>query len=436
MLAAVIRDGDRYLLCQRPRHKRHGELWEFPGGKIEPGESLLDAARREMNEELGVDVEAVGGVLVSHPDPGSPFVIEFVPVLIAGAPRAIEHEAIRWVAPPEGADLDLAPSDRRFWEEWVVTGRARGESGGPPEGVQAILREMRSRRFATVAEARRHMERRMAEYNAAPQAELGGLSPARMQGLLSDDWEGGGPLVLREDARLADLDGADLVWNARLLLGALEDAGGTRATAAGNLNRAFVGSLLERSRWPPDYLESLRAVSKVINEEQVYPLYRVRAVLQLAGLVRLTRGQFRVTRLGRELRAAERAGTLHVRLLRTFFRRFLPSMIDQFGVLPDLSRLAPFVLWRLRDIDAEWRDAGALAPLLLPADAAARVVPENGDWDPCLSALRAEILDPLVEFGLLEADRPPWREVVERPARYRQAALFGRVVGFEWGGVG
>ena len=116
MLAAVVRDGDRYLVCRRPAHKRHGGLWEFPGGKLEPGESLLDAARREMREELGVDVREVGDVMLAVADHGSPFVIEFVPVMIAGAPHCLEHSELAWVGLGELRALELAPSDRAFVE--------------------------------------------------------------------------------------------------------------------------------------------------------------------------------------------------------------------------------------------------------------------------------------------------------------------------------
>ena len=56
VLAAVIWEGDSVLICQRPPHKRHGGLWEFPGGKVRPGESRLDAARRELWEELNLKV--------------------------------------------------------------------------------------------------------------------------------------------------------------------------------------------------------------------------------------------------------------------------------------------------------------------------------------------------------------------------------------------
>ena len=79
VLAAVVQRNDKYLICQRPVHKRHGSLWEFPGGKLEAGETYLDAAQRELAEELGVKALTVGSPLFSIADPGSEFLIEFVP---------------------------------------------------------------------------------------------------------------------------------------------------------------------------------------------------------------------------------------------------------------------------------------------------------------------------------------------------------------------
>jgi mutator protein MutT len=111
VLAAVIRRGDQFLLCRRPAHKRHGGLWEFPGGKLEAGETLLDAARREMLEELGARVTSVGETLYVCADPGSVFVIEFVEVEIDGEPVALEHDEVRWVSRGETESLTLAPAD-------------------------------------------------------------------------------------------------------------------------------------------------------------------------------------------------------------------------------------------------------------------------------------------------------------------------------------
>ncbi|MGH7585822.1 MAG: (deoxy)nucleoside triphosphate pyrophosphohydrolase [Gemmatimonadales bacterium] len=114
VLAAVIHHDGRWLVCQRPPNKRHGGLWEFPGGKLEPAESLLDAARREMAEELGLEATAVGRTLASIRDPGSPYLIEFVEVEVRGAARPLEHSELRWATIEVLAGLPLAPSDREF----------------------------------------------------------------------------------------------------------------------------------------------------------------------------------------------------------------------------------------------------------------------------------------------------------------------------------
>jgi len=65
VLASVIERDQKLLVCRRPVHKRHGGLWEFPGGKVQKGESDLEAARRELREELAVEVTGVGAVAPS-----------------------------------------------------------------------------------------------------------------------------------------------------------------------------------------------------------------------------------------------------------------------------------------------------------------------------------------------------------------------------------
>jgi 8-oxo-dGTP diphosphatase len=114
VMAAVISRADRLLLCERPAHKRHGGLWEFPGGKVEPGETPAEAVQRELHEELGIEVTDVAEVEFSIADPDSEFVIEFLRVSIVGEPQCLEHASLAWVSPAELLDFPLAPSDRNF----------------------------------------------------------------------------------------------------------------------------------------------------------------------------------------------------------------------------------------------------------------------------------------------------------------------------------
>ena len=114
VVAAVIERDGNFLICKRPADKRHGGLWEFPGGKLEPGETLQAAAHRELAEELGVKVRSCGEQRFAIDDPDSSFVIEFHPVEIDGNPACLEHSALTWVTVPDMLLMDLAPSDRRF----------------------------------------------------------------------------------------------------------------------------------------------------------------------------------------------------------------------------------------------------------------------------------------------------------------------------------
>jgi 8-oxo-dGTP pyrophosphatase MutT (NUDIX family) len=146
VVAAVVRRRGRYLVCQRPPHKRHGGLWEFPGGKVHPEESAAAALARELDEELGVGVRRVGARLLSEADPGSPFVIDFYPVTMAGTPAPTEHSAVAWVTPAELLALPLAPSDRVFAEALAATPTpARPRAARPARGTARGARPPRRR---------------------------------------------------------------------------------------------------------------------------------------------------------------------------------------------------------------------------------------------------------------------------------------------------
>ena len=111
--AALIWREDRFLICQRPAHKARGLLWEFVGGKQEPGETLEEALVRECREELDVTV-SVGKVFleVVHPYPDMTVRLTlFEAGLSEGEPKLLEHADARWITPREIPEYEFCPAD-------------------------------------------------------------------------------------------------------------------------------------------------------------------------------------------------------------------------------------------------------------------------------------------------------------------------------------
>ena len=119
VVCAVIRDGQgRYLACLRPQGKHLGGCWEFPGGKVEPGESPEAALARELLEELAIGV-SVGGAfdpVVCHYGETGIRLLPFPCEITAGTPTPLEHDAIRWCAPEDFHLLAWAEADKPVLE--------------------------------------------------------------------------------------------------------------------------------------------------------------------------------------------------------------------------------------------------------------------------------------------------------------------------------
>jgi len=113
VVAALIWQGGKFLICQRPAHKARGLLWEFVGGKVEPGETKAAALVRECREELAVEL-SVGDVFmeVTHEYPDLTVHLTLFHAAIAeGEPQKLEHNDIRWITPGDIPDYDFCPAD-------------------------------------------------------------------------------------------------------------------------------------------------------------------------------------------------------------------------------------------------------------------------------------------------------------------------------------
>lgn len=115
VVAAIIYDetGTRFLACQRPENKTRGLLWEFVGGKVEPGESKPDALVRECREELAVEIEVTSRYMdVVHEYPDVTVLLTvFEAKIVGGEIKMLEHNDIRWVTPKEAQAMPFCPAD-------------------------------------------------------------------------------------------------------------------------------------------------------------------------------------------------------------------------------------------------------------------------------------------------------------------------------------
>lgn len=127
VVAALIWQGERFMICQRPAHKARGMLWEFVGGKVEPGESKEQALVRECREELAVEVAvAVGDIFleVTHTYPDiTVHLTLFHASIVQGVPQKLEHNDIRYITVDEIPKYEFCPADE------VILQKLRQEGG-------------------------------------------------------------------------------------------------------------------------------------------------------------------------------------------------------------------------------------------------------------------------------------------------------------------
>lgn len=116
VVAALIWDKDKFMICQRPAHKARGLLWEFVGGKVEKGETGPQALVRECREELDVEI-SVGDIFMQtvheYPDIKIRLTL-YNAEIAAGIPKLIEHNDIKWIAPAQIDGYNFCPADEEI----------------------------------------------------------------------------------------------------------------------------------------------------------------------------------------------------------------------------------------------------------------------------------------------------------------------------------
>ena len=114
VVAALIWREDRFLICQRPKNKTRGLLWEFAGGKVEKGETPEEALKRECREELDIELDVKDifmDVIYKYPDITVHLTL-FEARISAGEPKKLEHNDIRWISIDEISQYTFCPADK------------------------------------------------------------------------------------------------------------------------------------------------------------------------------------------------------------------------------------------------------------------------------------------------------------------------------------
>ncbi len=125
VVAALIWDQNKFMICQRPAHKARGLLWEFVGGKVEPGETKEQALIRECQEELAVTLsvgEEFMDVIHEYPDLTVHLTL-FNASILEGIPQMLEHNDIRWITVDEIDQYAFCPADEEILKELKNKGK-------------------------------------------------------------------------------------------------------------------------------------------------------------------------------------------------------------------------------------------------------------------------------------------------------------------------
>ena len=129
VVAALIWDKDKFMICQRPTHKARGLLWEFVGGKVEQGETKEQALIRECREEIAVTLsvgDAFMDVVHEYQDLTVHLTL-FNAVILEGIPQKLEHNDIKWITPSEISNYEFCPADVEILKKIIeVYGNGQG----------------------------------------------------------------------------------------------------------------------------------------------------------------------------------------------------------------------------------------------------------------------------------------------------------------------
>ena len=235
------------------------------------------------------------------------------------------------------------------------------------------------------------------------------------------------PTRINANLNLSDLDGSRVLNHARLVLSALEEEGGAKLTATGNISRKFVTRMVEEFRWPDHEKEVIYSLNKVVNEEDFLPLHYLHVVMKEAGLLRKYKGLLKPSRLGRAMLDEGAAGELMRLLFTATFDMFTTAYIDRVPIRSWPQEQAGLTLYLLSQAASEW----TRPDILMRRVAIPTLEVINAPYDFPEHAFSGRILRYLVWFGLMEMRSPRALDKLAVKREYRKTPLYDRFLTFD-----
>ena len=271
------------------------------------------------------------------------------------------------------------------------------------------------------------------DYNSTPQPELGGFSPDMLSALARNDWETPDcPLKLSNDLSCEQVANAVFFQQIRTCLIAVRDSGGIKATAKGNLPRSFVNTMVDVFLNEEEKADTL-SVNKVLNEEDLFPLHEARLVSQVAGLIGLTKGRFKLRKKTLLLLEPDASGQLYKKLFFAFFRKYHVGYRFNRGIDLDwLQFETGYMLMPLQQHANKWIDPSSHTDKWLHPMVLERLQDELSDisYMTEADAIERYFIKPFEKWGLLEVQRVK-EGYFDKINRIRKTPLFDALIRFE-----
>lgn len=297
----------------------------------------------------------------------------------------------------------------------------------PPEVKELIDAELEKDEETDFDELQEKINALMKQAVNKPYLELNGLTIKQTESLILSDWSvPGSAMYINQDLSCEDLKDSQIFHNARLFLSKIINGEHVETTRKGKLCRKFVVDMFEKMKMDEYEREIIVVVNKVLNEEDVEPLHNLKIVFELSGLLKKRKNRFYVPKKDHDILSDPAAGVLYSLLFVAFFREFNLAYLDGAPDCELLQDSIPYSLYMISGHADDWIQFEDLLDLILLPLVVKTIEPAENEAFLAMN----RIIEPLIEFGLLEKMSLTEDKWLMAPCKLRKTALFDKFINF------